>query len=68
MNRRMHPLVYEVRQLNKLLMHVYVYQNIKYRLIIIIYMAAVAEELSAIYSINPVLYPTQITFAAGINR
>ena len=47
--------------------HVYVYQNLKYRLTIIICMAAVTEEPSAIYSINLKLYPTQITFAAGID-
>ena len=57
--------VYE--QQNKLLIHVHVYQNIKYRHKIIIYIAAVTKELLAIYSINPILYPTQITFAAGIN-
>ena len=67
MNRRMHPLVYEGKQKNNLLIHVHVYQNIKYRHKIIIYMAAVTEEFSAIYSFSPILYPTQITFASGIN-
>ena len=48
--------------------YVHVYQNIKYRLTIIIYMAVLTGELLIIYSINQVLYQTQITFAGGNNR